>query len=88
MSTQATVADEITFDQVFDLAQRLRPVDQARLIARLAPKMEWLLDQVEPVTTVQPRQSLRGLLADLGPAPSAEDIDEVQREMWAAFAQE
>jgi hypothetical protein len=27
-------------------------------------------------------------LADLGPAPSAEDIDEVQHEMWDAFAEE
>lgn len=88
MSTQATTTDEITFDHVLDLAQRLRPIDQARLVARLAPKMESLLDQVEPMTTPQPRQSLRGLLADLGPAPSAEDIDEVQQEMWATFGQE
>ena len=88
MSTPATTTDEITFDQVLDLAQRLPPVDQARLVARLAPKVEWLLDQVGPITAAQPRQSLRGLLADLGPAPSAEDIDEVQREMWATFAQE
>jgi hypothetical protein len=32
-----------------------------------------------------PKRSLRGALADLGPAPSAEDIDEVRREMWANF---
>lgn len=88
MSTQTPPTNEITFEQVFDLAQRLRPIDQARLVARLAPKVEWLLDQVEPVINKQPRQSLRGLLADLGPAPSAEEIDEVQHEMWATFAQE
>ena len=28
---------------------------------------------------------LVGLCADLGPAPSAEDIDEARREMWASF---
>jgi hypothetical protein len=28
---------------------------------------------------------LIGLCADLGPAPSAEDIDEARREMWASF---
>lgn len=88
MSTQTPPTNEITFEQVFDLAQRLRPIDQARLVARLASKVEWLLDQVEPVINKQPRQSLRGLLADLGPAPSAEEIDDVQHEMWATFAQE
>lgn len=32
----------------------------------------------------QPRsESIFGILADLGEAPSAEEIDEVQREMWA-----
>lgn len=81
-------ADEVTFDQVFSLAQRLRPMDQVRLVARLAPKVEWMLEQVEPTTLVQTRRPLRGLLADLGPAPSAEEIDEVQQEMWATFAQE
>jgi hypothetical protein len=35
-----------------------------------------------------PRRSLYGLCADLGPAPSAEDIDEVRREMWANFPRE
>jgi hypothetical protein len=75
---------DITFEQVLALAQLLPPVDQARLIARLVPVMEKLLDHVEQ--PLSPRKPLRGLLADLGPAPSAEDIDEVQREMWASFA--
>lgn len=88
MSTRATTTAEITFDHVLDLAQQLRPIDQARLVARLAPKMESLLDQVEPMTIPQPRQALRGLLANLGPAPSAEEIDEAQHEMWATFGQE
>ena len=34
---------------------------------------------------LMPKRSLRGALADLGPAPSAEDIDEVRREMWPNF---
>lgn len=29
-----------------------------------------------------------GLCADLGPAPSAEDIDEIRREMWKNFPRE
>lgn len=88
MSSQAITTDEITFDQVFSLAQQLRPRDQVRLIARLAPKVEWMLEQVESATPVQTRKPLRGLLADLGPAPSAEEIDEVQQEMWSTLTQE
>lgn len=75
-------ATEITFEQVFTMARRLRPVDQARLVARLAPAMERLVEQIDHTAAERPRAPLRGLLADLGPAPSAEEIDEVQREMW------
>ncbi|MEZ4730136.1 MAG: hypothetical protein R3E79_23645 [Caldilineaceae bacterium] len=88
MSNQVIIADEVTFEQVFSLAQQLRPQDQVRLIARLAPKVEWILEQVESTTPVLTRKPLRGLLADLGPAPSAEEIDEVQHEMWATFGQD
>lgn len=77
--------EEVTFDQVFTLAQRLRPMDQMRLLARLAPQIEWMLEQVEPDRLLAPRKPLRGLLADLGPAPSVEEIDEVQHEMWASL---
>lgn len=82
MSNPVIIAEEVTFDQVFNLAQRLRPVDQVQLMARLAPNVEWMLEQVETVAPVQERKPLRGLLADLGPAPSIEEIDEVQHEMW------
>jgi hypothetical protein len=78
---------EITLDQVLALARRLRPVDQARLIARLAPTMEHLLAQPQTPTTPD-RPRLRGLLADLGTAPSDSDITETQREMWATFPSE
>ena len=36
-------------------------------------------------TPVQNRGSLYGVLADLGPAPTAEEIDEARREMWGNF---
>ena len=78
----------VTLDQVLALARRLPPVDQARLVARLAPMVERVLDQAEPSSTAAPRTPLRGLLADLGPAPSAEAIDEVRREVWASFGAE
>lgn len=78
---------EITLDQVLALARRLRPVDQARLIVRLAPTMEHMLTQPQ-LSTETARPRLRGLLADLGPAPSDTDITETQREMWATFPSE
>lgn len=74
---------EVTFEQVFDLAQLLKPSDQARLISQLAEVIETTFEaqEISPPT----RRPLRGLLADLGPAPSAEDIDEARREMWRNF---
>jgi hypothetical protein len=78
-------AGDVTLEQVLTLAQKLRPVDQARLVVRLAPRVEQFLNQVEEIEAPQPRQSLRGWFADLGPAPSTEDIDEVRREMWATL---
>lgn len=71
-----------TFDTVFALARQLRPSDQARLIASLAPTLEHLLDRIEQPIAVPERSPLRGLLTDLGSAPSDADIMEVQQEMW------
>ncbi len=77
-----------SFDTVFTLARQLRPSDQARLIASLAPTLEHLLDRIEQPTVVPERSPLRGLLADLGSAPSEADITEVQQEIWKTFAGE
>lgn len=85
MNGNELTKETISLDEVLRLAKQLRPVDQARLVARLAPQVERVLEQVDPAQLTNP--TLRGLLADLGPAPSAEDIDAAQREMWAVFAQ-
>lgn len=76
-------AAEVTFEQVFNLAQLLKPSDQARLISQLAEVIESAFEAQEISSPA--RRPLRGLLADLGPAPSAEDIDEARREMWGNF---
>lgn len=73
---------EVTFEQVLALARQLSLPDQAKLIRDLARALEVELRTVKPST---PRPSLQGALADLGPAPSAEDIDEIRREMWVNF---
>ena len=38
-----------------------------------------------PAAATSPPRSFIGLCVDLGPAPSAEEIDETRREMWAGF---
>jgi len=57
-------------DQILDLARRLSSKEELRLIDSLA---QLLLQEAE---SIQPtRRSLRGILADLGPAPSAEEVE-------------
>jgi uncharacterized protein YneF (UPF0154 family) len=55
---------------------------------RLAPKVEWLLMQVEATFPPLSRIPLRGMLSDLGTAPSADDIDQVQQEMWSSLVED
>ena len=80
----------LAVDFILDLLGQGWPSDE---ILRNYPGLEAediqaCLAYARDMAAVQPRQPLRGLLADLGPAPSAEDIDEVQQEMWGTFAQE
>ncbi len=63
----------------------LSPEDKLRLIEDL---VQQLRSDHPPPPAKKPFRSLRGALADLGPAPSAEDIDEMRREAWANFPRE
>jgi hypothetical protein len=56
-------------------------VDKVRLIKRVAPEIERELMTDQPM----PRKSLWGLCADLGTAPSAEEIDQARQEEWGSF---
>jgi hypothetical protein len=67
-----------SLDVVVALARRLSPRDKVGLIELLATSIERNLQAVE----AGPRRSLFGLCSDLGPAPSAEEIDEVKRQEW------
>ena len=82
------ISDELTFDQVYSMAQALSPTDQARLVARLASKIERIIERAETSSGLSSPTTLRGTLADLGPAPTDADIDAIQQEMWAALTQE
>ena len=71
--------------EVIKLAKQLSTVDKVRLIQQIAPDIEREL--TDKLSTL-PRQSLWGLCADLGNAPSAEEIDVVRTEEWASFPRE
>ncbi len=63
-----------------------RHIELEEPVTELSGAVEVVLRAVAPVSTVgAARRSILGLCADLGKAPSAEEIDEVRREMWAKF---
>ncbi len=70
-----------TAEEALAILNQLSPEEKARLIGRLAE------DLANHVQLPQAHRPFRGILAHLGPAPSAEDIDEVRREMWAGFGE-
>ncbi len=70
----------VTVESVLEMLRKLSPRDRLRVIARALPEVEQELPESR-----QKLKSLKGLWADMGPAPSAEEIDEARREMWANF---
>ncbi len=74
----------VILDHVRDLAMTLTPEEQLSLISDLVSKLQGKFAPPEK----KPFESLWGALKDLGPAPSAEDIDEARREAWANFPRE
>lgn len=74
----------MTLQEVLKLAKQLTPIDKVRLIQQLTPDLEKELAQQKP----HPKRSLLGLCADLGTAPSAEEIDLTRSEIWNSFPRE
>ena len=70
-----------SFEDILKLVQQLSPIEKVRLIERVAPDIERELITGHANQT----RSLLGLFKDLGPAPSAEEIDEARREAFANF---
>ena len=71
------------FEQVIAQALHLPLIQKVQLVEKLMEALEKEL--AASVKQAQPRRSLYGVLADLGPAPSAEEIDETRHEMWENF---
>lgn len=71
----------VRFENVLKLVRELSTVEKVRLIERVAPEIER-----ELITSrVDSSTSMLGLVKDLGPAPSASEIDVSRREAWANF---
>ena len=71
------------FEQVIAQALNLSPIQKVQLVEKLMEALEKEL--TASVKQAQPRRSLYGVFADLGPAPSAEEIEETRHEMWENF---
>lgn len=74
----------MTLQEVLKLAKQLTPIDKVRLIQQLTPDLEQELAQQKP----HPNKSLWGLCADLGQAPSCQEIDITRSEEWNNFPRE
>lgn len=75
----------MSLQEIIRLAKQLSTVDKVRLIQQIAPDIEReLIDKL----SIHPRQSLWGLCADLGNAPSTQEIDVARSEEWASFPRE
>jgi hypothetical protein len=74
----------LSYEEVVEQALQLTPVEKAQLLEKLAStlKQELAGDQKQPL------KSLYGLWADLNVDISADDIDEIRREMWSNFPRE
>ena len=68
---------DVVMNQVKELLTQLTPPEKAEVVAWLGTALRAELPQAPPQ-----RQPVRGLWADLGAAPSADEIDEARHEMW------
>ena len=75
---------KVILDHVRELAMTMTPEEQLALVGDLVANLQGKFTPREK----KPFRSLLGALKDLGPAPSAEDIDEARREAWANFPRE
>lgn len=78
-----------SLEYVLALASRLALTEQLQVIQRLAAQLSDATRTLTPAQNQpQKSRSLYGLLADLGPGPTVEEIDESRREMLANFPRE
>jgi len=90
VATYALAANENpSLESVLTMASRLALTEQLQVIQFLAERLSTATDLLtKPPDQAKKSRSLRGLWADLGPGPTAEEIDESRREMLANFPRE
>lgn len=76
----------ITLADILPLAKQLTPLEKVRLIEEVVPDLEASLEALS--TCRVSLQSAYGVCADLGPAPSSEDLDAIRKEMFKNFPRE
>ncbi len=82
------------YERILRHARQLTPEELTRLqedlavLAResTASSTDQQAEATAGASQARPLRSLYGALADLGPAPSAEEIDEMRREAWAGWS--
>ena len=77
----ATASGKITIPQALRALRRLPARERLKILVEEIAEAEKEL----PESATESVASLWGLLEKYGPAPSAEEIDEARREMWANF---
>jgi len=77
-------SSETSIDKAIKVLRELPPREQLKVIVEILPELEMRLSE----SLGKPRKSLLGLCADLGKAPSAEEIDDARKAIWAEFPRE
>jgi hypothetical protein len=78
-----TEADNVSLEQAIRVAKQLTPLEKVRLIEQIIPDLAAPLETLS--RTPRPLRSAYGICADLGTAPSAEEIDDLRRELFSGF---
>jgi hypothetical protein len=76
-----SVSESATIEKAIAILKELSPRERLKVLEQMLPVTKQEIAEEQP----RPKKSLRGIVAHLGPAPSAEDIDEARREAWANF---
>jgi hypothetical protein len=87
MRGTTTLSQSATIDMAVEILQQLSPQEFLKVISIVSPEVEHKLQQPEPGLNLE-CEPLYGLWKDLGFDVTAEDIDEVRKEVWKNFPRE
>jgi len=100
---RGTKQESIILEQMIELVRKLTPLEKVQLIEKIVPDLETSLEEMsagrlspehfgingtKSRTRMGSLRSVYGICADLGSAPSAEEIDETRREVFENFPRE